>query len=495
MRNKLVLLLVVATAISACNEKDVPLVDTTSSGPSISFDEFLGQVYQESESGLYIVDGDTPIQNEKQLREFYDFFIAEPDSNALSVHTFGRSDARWSNQQKRNLTYCVSTSFDNQYQTMVDAMNEATAEWESAADIDFIHDSSQDDNCTAQNNNVLFDVRPINANGEYLARAFFPGERRSRRNVLVDSSSFRSRRIPLVGIIAHELGHTLGFRHEHTRAEAGGECFEDNSFRPLTEYDRDSVMHYPQCNGNPRSTLALTDLDRQGVASLYGPPREPEPDQPEPIDPPAEPTPETRSFSGSVNRDDITRFEPIRLLAGSRFIAQMTGQGDADLYVRFGGAPDIQRRLFDCRPYFVDANETCELDVPADATEVYIAVHGYTNANFTLQITFIQDTAPVEPPERILTETVPFNIPTGRIARGTIPVKPGSTFSAETNAQGDPNLYVRIPNTNNYFCRGVTGVSNERCEFTVPSDISALEILLQAASNTVGNLTVSYVQP
>jgi hypothetical protein len=72
----------------------------------------------------------------------------------------------------------------------------------------------------------------------------------------------------LQGILRHELGHTLGFRHEHTRPEAGT-CFEDTAWRALTAYDASSVMHYPQCNGTQTGDLVLTDLDRQGATALY----------------------------------------------------------------------------------------------------------------------------------------------------------------------------------------------------------------------------------
>jgi len=70
-------------------------------------------------------------------------------------------------------------------------------------------------------------------------------------------------------ILGHELGHTLGFRHEHTRPEAGV-CFEDLNWRPLTPYDSASIMHYPQCNGTSLD-LSMTATDRQGVVALYGP--------------------------------------------------------------------------------------------------------------------------------------------------------------------------------------------------------------------------------
>jgi hypothetical protein len=73
----------------------------------------------------------------------------------------------------------------------------------------------------------------------------------------------------LTGVLRHELGHVLGFRHEHTRSTASG-CYEDGNWRALTStYDRYSVMHYPQCNGLQTGDLVLTSLDKSGARSLY----------------------------------------------------------------------------------------------------------------------------------------------------------------------------------------------------------------------------------
>ncbi len=103
---------------------------------------------------------------------------------------------------------------------------------------------------------------------QYIARAFFPSTPKRSRNVLIDDSIWTSGSWTPTNIIGHELGHTLGFRHEHTRPEAGT-CFEDNNWRPLTPYDSSSIMHYPQCNGTS-SNLSMTSTDRAGVAALYG---------------------------------------------------------------------------------------------------------------------------------------------------------------------------------------------------------------------------------
>ncbi|WP_152622707.1 M57 family metalloprotease, partial [Archangium violaceum] len=240
-------------------------VGTTAPG----FEEFAATVFQEPESGAYIVDGDVALESREQLREFYERYVRQ---GALIVHRVGSADAKWDDTQKLNLTYCVSTAFGSRYGTVVQAMADAARAWERAARVDFIHVSSQDGACNASNGNVVFDVNPVNVNGQYLARAFFPNYARSGRNVLIDSSAFSvSPPTTLTGILRHELGHTIGFRHEHTRPESGA-CFEDNNWRPLTPYDSASVMHYPQCNGTNSWALELTQRDKDGARLLYGTP-------------------------------------------------------------------------------------------------------------------------------------------------------------------------------------------------------------------------------
>src|SRR5262249_39971385 len=89
---------------------------------------------------------------------------------------------------------------------------------------------------------------------------------------LIATSSFGSiQPLTLAGILRHELGHILGFRHEHIRPEAGAvNCpHEDDSWHILTEYDPASVMHYPQGNGTNTGDLNLTTVDQRGVHVVY----------------------------------------------------------------------------------------------------------------------------------------------------------------------------------------------------------------------------------
>ncbi|MGH6915299.1 MAG: hypothetical protein ACREH3_16550, partial [Geminicoccales bacterium] len=161
---------------------------------NMTFEQFEATVYKEPfEGGKYIVNGDTPIVDRKHLQEFFEEQVrGEPQSPAdgpvqLIVHQVGGLDAVWNSAEKEDLAYCVSTGFGARHDQVVSAMAGATQAWEQVADVRYIHTADQDASCTASNANVVFDVRPVNVDGQYLARAFFPNEPRSGRNVLIDA--------------------------------------------------------------------------------------------------------------------------------------------------------------------------------------------------------------------------------------------------------------------------------------------------------------------
>ena len=235
-----------------------------------SFQEFHASTFQDVDQ-QYVVNGDEPVATAGDLQAYYDRMVhgsEEAMENGLVVNTVGGADDRWTTSQVGNLTYCVSTKFGSRYSDVVNAMNGGAGLWEGASSaIDFVHVPSQDASCTTRNRSVLFSVEPVQTS-QYIARAFFPSTSKRQRNVLVDDSIWTSGSWTPANIMGHELGHTLGFRHEHTRPEAGT-CFEDNNWRPLTPYDSASIMHYPQCNGSSNN-LSMTATDRQGAAALYG---------------------------------------------------------------------------------------------------------------------------------------------------------------------------------------------------------------------------------
>ena len=238
-----------------------------------SFKQFERGTLQDVD-GQYIVNGDEPVSSMHSLRTYYrQVFNKLVKANrhkarGLVVNTVGGADDRWSASQAQNLTYCVSTGFGSSHSAIVAAMAEGAGLWESSSSgVNFTYVPSADTNCVTSNNSVLFSVEPVET-PQYIARAFFPSSGDFERNVLIDNSIFSSGSWTPGNILGHELGHTLGFRHEHTRPEAGT-CFEDNNWRPLTPYDSASIMHYPQCNGSS-SDLSFAASDGTGVRALYG---------------------------------------------------------------------------------------------------------------------------------------------------------------------------------------------------------------------------------
>jgi len=243
-----------------------------------SFEDFKAGLYCEPDSETCIVEGDIPVFSEAALRELYQRLIG--GGQALSVMHSDSADAIWDRTKRFDLGYCVSDTFGERKADVVTAMAEATADWESIAHVRFRYAPEHDGRCNSRNVQVLFDVSPAPEFAFYLARAFFPNSLdRAERQVLINVPAMDDAladpgfagKLTMRGVLRHELGHVLGFRHEHIRPENSEAffCREDEDFRPLTEYDAKSVMHYPQCDGEGDWSLAFTPFDEQGARFFY----------------------------------------------------------------------------------------------------------------------------------------------------------------------------------------------------------------------------------
>lgn len=76
---------------------------------------------------------------------------------------------------------------------------------------------------------------------------------------------------------------------------------------------------------------------------------------------------------GTVAKNQEARFET-PVLAPGRYIFEMTGTNDADLYVRTGAAPTQQ--TFECRPFKNGSNEACTVDLTT-AAAIHVMVRGW----------------------------------------------------------------------------------------------------------------------
>ncbi|MFY0566888.1 M12 family metallopeptidase [Archangium lansingense] len=240
---------------------------------------------------LYRVEDDIAVSHEG-LRAYYDHNIAPNASSEtlskaaqpLVVNTVSGKDDIWDSSARSNLRYCVSNEFGTLLKPrVVSEMRAATAAWEGAANVRFVYEPTQDANCVSTNPLVVIPVRPSIGNGAYAfigpSQTYCSG---SCRVLAINYSwydnqgaeSYKS----TTGVLTHEVGHILGFRHEHARPDSDsyGACATNDDTLPsqrLTPYDRTSVMHYPypQCPNGAHADMALSLKDRQAAAILYGP--------------------------------------------------------------------------------------------------------------------------------------------------------------------------------------------------------------------------------
>lgn len=194
----------------------------------LTYDEFSAQAKVDPDTGVRFIDGDTPVATEEEMQELYAEYLAEFEAaeagHRLIVDTLKHKRNVWSRQRARNLTYCIDrASFGAYYPQIVQAMNVAAGDWESAANVNFIHEAAHDDNCTKRNDAVVFHVRMVSAPRDFFAYAFWPSQDRPQRRVVfhVDAFNYQlTQPETIFGITRHELGHTLGFRHEHIHPKA-----------------------------------------------------------------------------------------------------------------------------------------------------------------------------------------------------------------------------------------------------------------------------------
>jgi hypothetical protein len=98
-------------------------------------------------------------------------------------------------------------------------------------------------------------------------------------------------------------------------------------------------------------------------------------------------TPSSFSDSGSLREGEQHQLEAVAVQPGTLVSVTMTGSGDADLYVRFAGAPSLNH--YDCRPYLETADEECQLMVPASASQLFVMVDGYTVSRYQVVASYV----------------------------------------------------------------------------------------------------------
>jgi hypothetical protein len=192
----------------------------------------------------------------------------------------------------------------------------------------------------------------------------------------------------------------------------------------------------------------------------------------------------TEAFA--VTKAQWKHYGPYNVAAGATLTAVMTGDNDADLYVRKDAAPTAAS--YDCRPYRDGSAEECAIVGPA---KVYVGVNGYAATSAVdLTITYTEGTGTVTPPPP--PATVTHLNETGAVTRGelkvfSMDVIAGKKLFIRTTAPSDVDLYLQMgaaPTTAAYAARAYTSSGNETITYT-PTSSGKLFIAVHgyAASN------------
>jgi hypothetical protein len=250
-----------------------------------AFENFLAKLptFEVTQGGAlrryYVYQGDLPLTR-GQVRRLMNAQSGErttsqilahkPELTVLSLNGVDQILPR----PRRAVTYTVDrASFDDPsvYAAAVMALAQGGAAWVAACPVkcalSFSHSTAED--ASPIEGRTTFIVRYVRDASPFIAVGFFPNDPVGARYLYV-FPRFKTTSYDRSGVMRHEIGHVLGYRHEQVRGIKG--CAqEDDDWRPVGKYDPGSAMHY-YCGGGGTMLLALSSEDIKQHAALYGRP-------------------------------------------------------------------------------------------------------------------------------------------------------------------------------------------------------------------------------
>jgi len=142
---------------------------------------------------------------------------------------------------------------------------------------------------------------------------------------------------------------------------------------------------------------------------------------------------DTQEIEGEVEKGAWFDGGSFDIPKNAKTTIKMETEGDADLYVRWGSAPNDES--YTCRPYTSDAVETCELSAGSYNRKLYLKVYGYEAATFKIGVTTEGSTTTI-PDEYIWNDE----------AATLYHVKTELDYIAESDQHTDGNLSAVISN-------------------------------------------------
>jgi hypothetical protein len=222
---------------------------------------------------VFIVESDMLFDSEEALKRYYDELHVGLQGKSIINKVNGVADSR---PNPTNIRYCFVAGWgvDNGTYTapalasVRTNIQAAMVNWEGIANIRFVYKSNLDGaSCNTDGANPGVDFVVTHWNNASTAIGPFPSNTWANQQLKVPTSGI-SRLLAL-----HELGHALGYRHEHIHSGASPRCDEGGQRIELTSFDTASVMKYSNCTQSlVINGTELSALDATGAHMVYGPP-------------------------------------------------------------------------------------------------------------------------------------------------------------------------------------------------------------------------------
>jgi len=187
-----------------------------------------------------------------------------------------------------------------------------------------------------------------------------------------------------------------------------------------------------------------------------------------------------KSFSdaGAIAKNAWKNYGPFEVATSGKITVTLSGDNDADLYVRKGTAPTAS--TYDCRPYKNGSDEACTL---VGGGTYYVGVRGYAaNSNFSVTVEYDSGSGgggTVDPPPATLAHiNTQGSVAQGEMKYFTLAVPAGHKVVIKTFSEKDVDLYLQMnaqPTTDAYLMRAWTTSGNETLTYT-PSSNGTLNI-------------------
>lgn len=222
----------------------------------------------------YIIEGDLLMTKVEYHQYKSQIDILKPKVNGEKLLGYKIDDKIVKQSEHLNMKYAIiKASFMDsidEYELVKKNMLQAAKDWQKLCNVQFTHISNLDDVLEINNElkglDLTFVIEKRDQSG-YEALSFLPHDPKEDRRIFISPKYFSDTLYDKIGVFRHEIGHTLGFLHEHTRKDIP-DCREAAVYTPeeIGDYDPKSVMHY-FCNGIGDRKLKFTATDKKAATS------------------------------------------------------------------------------------------------------------------------------------------------------------------------------------------------------------------------------------